>query len=54
MEGKIRESLVGFTWQMELTECKHSPEAESISQDPEESGLPRPEREAHLLGQKII
>lgn len=36
----------------EFRETKHSPEAEPIIQDPEESGLPGPDREANLLGQK--
>ena len=41
-------------WQMEFQESQHSPEAVPTMQEPEELGLPRPDRETNLLGQKII
>ena len=52
-KNKIKESLVGFIWQLELSETKHSSEAGPSSQDPEESGHPGPYREVNLLGRKL-
>lgn len=46
--------LGGLPWQREHQESQHSPKAVPTTQDSEESGLPGPDREANLLGQKII
>ena len=52
--GKKRRKLGGLHMADGAHRKQIQPGAEALSQDPEESGLPRPDREANLVGQKII
>lgn len=54
ISGKKKRKLGGLHMADGAHRKQIQPGAEALSQDPEESGLPRPDREANLMGQKII
>lgn len=52
--GKHMRKVDGLPWQMELRETTHSPEAVSITQDPEESAFPGQTEKQIWWGRKLF